>query len=202
MPLHNLRTELLLEVGDHLFDGHLPDPDKVGDIASLARVNKRFSYVFGDYLYLQNIKVYGGHGLRTAVACGSELGFKKFLQYGANVELPYDDGLPALHVAAMSDHLPMINLSLEHGANPERRYRNGRTPLLIALASLNEDAAVTISQHINHLSTLMLDYRDWNPLHYACSYPMWEYALYFLRRGGDVDVKNTDGDTALLLALR
>ncbi len=66
---------------------------------------------------------------------------EKLLAHGGDVTLQDADGDTALHGAAQSGNVEIMNLLLDKGANPNAKNKLGGTPLMWAASFGNEDAA-------------------------------------------------------------
>ena len=113
--------------------------------------------------------------LHAAVNAGSLDAVKMMLDRGAKVDLPGEDGLTPLMVAARHTYrvgVEMIQLLLDRGANVNARANRGSTPLMFACACPAQ--------------------------HYEDSYV--EVVRRLIKRGAKVNVKNQQRLTPLKIA--
>jgi hypothetical protein len=80
------------------------------------------------------------------------------ISLGASVNtMDQSDGMTALHHAVSNNQLPMVQLLLQHGANPntcfqEKNIHHGETPLYVAASNGNADIARELIHHGANLS--------------------------------------------------
>ena len=72
---------------------------------------------------------------------------ERLLALGANVNLRDADGDTALHGAAESGNVEIMQLLLDKGADPNTRNKQGGTPLMWAAVFGNDDAARLLLSH-------------------------------------------------------
>jgi len=69
-----------------------------------------------------------------ALSVGGPAGVQSALQAGANVNFADDEGRTPLTLAVQEGSLELVELLLQHGADPSQVGRKGYTPLQLATA--------------------------------------------------------------------
>ncbi|KAM3917462.1 ankyrin repeat and SOCS box protein 18 isoform 1-T1 [Leptodactylus fuscus] len=108
-------------------------------------------------------------------------------------------GRSPLHEACTGGHDACVQLLLEHGANANHRSDDGLTPLHFCDTEKSLRCAEILLQHgalVNQTTEVMLD----TPLHIAARLGLLGHIRLYLRCGADIDAKNVDGETPLILA--
>ena len=101
-----------------------------------------------------DVNAQGRHGytpLHSAAAegqAGQLQAFQMLIEHSANIHIRNDFGLTVLHVAAASnqrhrDHINIMQVLLDHGANPNSRDNNNSTPLHLG----NVEGTCLLLQH-------------------------------------------------------
>lgn len=118
-----------------------------------------------------------------------------FWETDINAMLP--DGRYPLHIAAEKGRIVMVRTLLEHGARIDQPSEAGDTPLDLAVLAgrtqlaellLNEGATLDASALLLKAAESGVTDRD--------------TVRFLLARGADTEVRNGDGDTPLLIAIR
>ena len=144
-------VRLLLERGAEPNDGesiyHAAELDRRACLELLLEHGGNLS---GPHARWRNTPLYflmgyreGQAGTATAMA-----GARWLLEHGADPNVPsYESQETPLHRAAEEHGRPVAELLLVHGADPNRRRADGRTPYVLALRSGNEAVADLLAEH-------------------------------------------------------
>ena len=150
-------------------------------------------------------------GLYSASSCGYADVVRSLIDRGADLNAickDYDrDGNDVmwtpLHVASSNGTIPIAEILLEHGANPDALDNFGRTAIHVALSPWEE------STDLELLLELLLDYganmdvgdnRGWTPLHGATYYLYVRGVVVLLDYGADPHAQTNKGETPIQLA--
>jgi len=204
-----LPNELLLQISVHL--------NRQYDFYSLSLVCRQFHYhFFNEYLYVFNIKYRQSKALFWAAENGILSVVGRMLKLTGSdceidAEFPYDHFDPftfsrknktCLLLAISHNHFDIVQLLLEHGADPLRRDLTGKAPLYAALASGHDGIIETISSHVRDLQNYLVDSEEgYTALHCASRYGRSYWVRHFLEKGIDIDAKDKDRRTALRHAI-
>jgi ankyrin repeat protein len=77
-------------------------------------------------------------------ALGNVKRVRQAIEAGHDVNLIGENGYTALHAAAENNHLHVIRLLIEHGAQSKARIDNGQTPFDLASLAGHEEAAALL----------------------------------------------------------
>jgi quinoprotein dehydrogenase-associated probable ABC transporter substrate-binding protein len=135
------------------------------------------------------------------------------LDLKADVNARDANGMTPLLEAAMRDDVPSIKLLLERGANKEQTGPGGNTPLVFAIEDQRYEAAkvlitdgakVDVRAGAQQLTPLMIAAAETSPAEGAVFLPSStrpiDIAQALIKRGADVNAKDKDGMTALMVA--
>lgn len=112
------------------------------------------------------------------------------VQNRSNVEAEQTTtGKRPLCVAARNGHVAMVDFLLQIGADPESRDYLGRTPLLWAVRTGQEEVTKMLVQHAD-LETW--DFSGYTPLSMAAEHGHGSIVSLLLDRGSDIDASGTD----------
>jgi ankyrin repeat protein len=76
----------------------------------------------------------------------------QLINRGANIKHQTNDGWSALHIATKNNHLDLVSLFIQQGANiQQQKERNGWTALLIATEFNHVDLAVWLLDHSSNV---------------------------------------------------
>jgi len=101
------------------------------DLASFVQVNRHLYCTLISYLYRQNAKYSSGSALLHASSAGhfsaSEKALQAWIDEKDSTELPTspDHGYTPLFLAAADNHLPIVQMFLAHGVDPNVMDRGG-----------------------------------------------------------------------------
>lgn len=141
-----------------------------------------------------------GDGGFTALMCaqhsGHDAAFGELLQLGANLEIADDSGRTALWLAVVMDDPRFLKIALEHGADPNTRYRGSNEPILFN---------ALVPEGLPRVSLLVAAGADVNAtdvygvtaLNEAVSTELYDIALYLLEHGADPTTPDRWGQSAL-----
>ena len=113
------------------------------------------------------------------------------LNHKADPDIPDDDGLTPLHLAAFNGSYLSMSFLLNANANFRIKTKDGINCLHYA----------AYNGHLSTVHLLMeqdapvdcLDDRNVTPLHYAAACNHWDIIRYLLFKGADVDFANKEG---------
>ncbi|KIK65977.1 hypothetical protein GYMLUDRAFT_70208 [Collybiopsis luxurians FD-317 M1] len=114
-----------------------------------------------------------------------------------------NDGLSALHMAAVSGKPCAVSALLENGADPSARDKDNRTPLHLCCQAMtlsdNLSVKVTMSMIKNYPSTVndVMQRTLYTPLRFAVEAEKPQLCRYLLQNGADVNARAAEGSTAL-----
>ncbi|KAF4628618.1 hypothetical protein G7Y89_g9537 [Cudoniella acicularis] len=107
-----------------------------------------------------------------------------------------------LFLAISGRHFDVVQLLLEHGADPLRRNCLSVTPLYLALMSGHDGIIEVIANHVDDLPNYLVHSDEkFTPLHTACCYGLANWARHFLEKGIDIEAKDSCDRTAFRLAI-
>jgi serine/threonine-protein phosphatase 6 regulatory ankyrin repeat subunit A/serine/threonine-protein phosphatase 6 regulatory ankyrin repeat subunit B len=167
---------------------------------------------------------FGGTALGWASSNGETEAVKVLLELGANVNTPDpSDQKSAVHMATRNDHVDIVQLLIQHGANIEHRNIWGSTPLLVAAknSSLKSMTMLlkagakfckdndgwsawdyAVWKGFESVIQLLLQYNPglinsrqdhWTALHCAAVYGYQSQAKMLLEQGCDIEAKDDRG---------
>lgn len=102
-----------------------------------------------------------------------------------------------ISVTPLGDHDNVKRL-LNHGADPNAAFDDGKTPLMLAAENGHHDICKTLV--LAGAITTMTDRRGRNPLHYAAERGHNDLVQYLLDYGAPVAAIDNEGNTPLMLA--
>lgn len=125
-------------------------------------------------------------------ACVAQL-----LEAGANANAALPDGSTALWLAARQGAVEIVDTLLAHGAAVNQANRSSVAPLAVAAGEGRRDATRALIQtgaELEHMSS-----RQWTALHHAVAGCHPEIAAQLLDAGANVDARDRQGTSALLI---
>ncbi len=151
------------------------------------------------------------HRLQTCAAAGDAQAVEECLAAGMDPNAADEDGLRAIHVAALMDRIDVVRVLLEHSADPNVRDRQGETALhwcCQAHRSAQGEAAVRLFASPVMLDMLVtagarVDAPDdylYTAFHVAAEAGNYGAVDWLLESGVDPGGRTAFGDTALHLA--
>ncbi|KAG8181632.1 hypothetical protein JTE90_015276 [Oedothorax gibbosus] len=140
--------------------------------------------------------------MHLAARNGDQESLKCFLDAGISPDNPDGEGYTPLHYAAMYGRYEAAECLVRSGCDLNVGNRDKRTPVLLATRSRHRDVVellVRSGADVERCSNA----DAWTVLHYA-SYKGWLEVVRIIasNKSCDLDVKTSDGDTALLMAAR
>lgn len=122
---------------------------------------------------------------------------ERHMHWGSDMGALDPDGQRPLHVAASKGNVVLVRKLLKHGVQVDARNANGRTALQLAiLAGRTQVADLLLAQGAAlDASGLLLSAA-------AQGNPDRDVVRYLVEHGADIEARNAQGDTALLLAVR
>jgi len=128
------------------------------------------------------------------------------LEHGASVQVRNKSGQMPLHLASSHDFLGIAALLLKFGADVDAHDNDATTPLLSVLQSCrgNDSKIPKTAQLLleNGASVRVRNKSGQMPLHLASSHDLFGIVTSLLKLGADVDARDNDAMTPLLLALQ
>lgn len=135
--------------------------------------------------------------LYLAVQRGDIDQLERHIHWGSDIQALDPDGLRPLHVAAAKGNVVMVRLLLKHGVAVDAKDATGRTALEIAiLAGRTQVADVLLAAGaaLDADALLLTAARQGNPDR--------DVVGYLVKHGANTEVRDDNGDTPLLLAIR
>ncbi|KAI2808806.1 Ankyrin repeat [Blomia tropicalis] len=106
-----------------------------------------------------------------------------------------------LHYASLNGHKDIVNLLLEHGANPNIVDHNGSSPLHLASWTGDYEVVNMLITTVNQKADINLKNKDnETALHSACQYGHTPVVSLLLSKGADPFIRNIRSETALDLS--
>jgi ankyrin repeat protein/beta-lactamase regulating signal transducer with metallopeptidase domain len=125
---------------------------------------------------------------------------KEFLQQGIDINSKDGNGQTALYIAVNNDNKEIVKLLIEQGADVNARNENGQSPLDITLSRNQRQ----ISQNPNHAEIremLLANGAKILSIYAAIQSGSMEKVKEFLQKGIDINSKDEDGDTPLIISV-
>ncbi|UPK90819.1 hypothetical protein LCI18_001754 [Fusarium solani-melongenae] len=143
---------------------------------------------------------------KTALHLAAENGFgkvvEKLLGGGAGISVSADDGWKPLHFACFKGRKEVVETLLRSGADPKATSKDGRSPLDMASMYGKVEVAGTLLERdptlLNQRSTAL----GWPPLRWATRWGSRKMVTFLLGKGADIDAKDDDGWTPLMVAVK
>lgn len=145
---------------------------------------------------------------RTPLHLAAELGHLSvttaLIAAGADMTFRCEDNEPsALDVAASAGKVAVLNEMIESGVEMEGVDSDGRTPLVIAVAS-NQAGSVEVLAKAGARVDALVENNSWTSLHVASEYLYPAVVVVLLKHGAKVNARDVDhcNDTPLHIAAR
>ncbi|KAK7489351.1 hypothetical protein BaRGS_00019459 [Batillaria attramentaria] len=146
-------------------------------------------------------------GLYSAVSAGDVVGLRQLLAEGANADQFYEDdqnisSKSILHVACGKGQTECVKLLLEWGSMPNIRDKWGQSPLHYSICAQFLDTASILLEHMDASAVEIINDKDRygkTPLHSAADSANVEAIEILLKHGADVNIRNFDGITPLMV---
>ena len=132
----------------------------------------------------------GGSNLHKAADQGDILEVTKLLS-NTDIEIKDQNGRTPLHDAVKKNHLAVVDLLLNHGANVHSKDNSSVTPLHEVVTHSVAETLITAGADVN-----AVDADGFTPLHYAVG-NLPDLIEILVKKGADINAKSNDGDTAL-----
>lgn len=202
-----LTSEVLVSANAEMLRDLLP----IADAGLIARCGPELMFKAAEAGDLELVKTLQQRGVRLdAVVAGSRLihvaAFSEraelvryLLDAGAQVSIPNTDGFTPLHLAAISGHLPTIDLLLGRGAQVnEKAMPNSEQAIHLAAAYGRVEVIPYLMQKGSKIDALANDGSQ--PLHSAASMGQIHAVQALLKAGASAKAVTKDGATPLMLA--
>jgi ankyrin repeat protein len=122
---------------------------------------------------------------------------ERHIYWGSDIQALMPDGQRPLQMAAAKGNVVVVRLLLKHGAAVDATDRDGRTAIQTAVLAGRTQVTDVLLKHGARLDAdqlLLQAAREGNPDRDVVS--------YLVKRGANTEVRDPDGDTPLLLAVR
>jgi uncharacterized protein len=147
--------------------------------------------------YLANISIF------NAVAGGHEFLVVELILLGADVNhLDIERGLTPLIVAATNNNISMLDLLIEHGANPKLEFDDGSSCCSALISSMWEDTPAAFQYLLNFYKNDTVFMNDLFKSAISCSDVNFPLVEQLIIGGCDVNAKFERGGTPLIEAIR
>lgn len=122
---------------------------------------------------------------------------ERHIKWGSDINALDKDGYAPLHVAAQKGRIAIARLLLKHGANVNQPNAKGHTPAYYAILSgrsrladllLKQGASIDAGKLLLEAAHLDIPDRD--------------AVIYLAAHGADLETRDAQGDTALIIAIR
>lgn len=185
MPLEACPSEILLLIASCF--------TSIKDLFSLIRTNRKLYNVLIAALYKKNIKSDGGSAIVWYVKHGNEVGVRKMLAAGANVQ----SQPTALLDAVEHKNICIVQILLEHGALPDASDLRSKRPLTLATRG-RSDVAITklLLDYGASVNSVPLDKNS--PLLEAVRSNQESKVMLLLQYGADPHIMDSRNSTNLL----
>ena len=135
--------------------------------------------------------------LFEAVATGALTEVERLLNDGGiEIESENLERYTLLQLAVLHSQTAIVRVLLANGASVEQAAQDGRTPLIIAAQNGHVPVATLLLKH-GAKPDFLAPQHPFISLWEACANRHPDFARFLVEQGGDVDVKNHDGRTAL-----
>ncbi len=133
--------------------------------------------------------------LYLAVERGDIDQLERHLYWGTPVDRPFPNGRQPLHEAAAKGRAVMVKMLLRHGVPVDARDREGHTPLELAILNGRTQVADVLIRAGAHFdpSALLLEVARQNVTDR-------DLVRYLKRKGADLEARDAEGNTPLLIA--
>ncbi|KAK7090327.1 ankyrin repeat and protein kinase domain-containing protein 1-like [Littorina saxatilis] len=140
--------------------------------------------------------------LYTAVTADDLATLQQLLAEGTNADMFYDNDQSILHIACGKGRTECVKLLLDAGAMPDIHDKWGQTPLHYCICVQYLDTAMVLFDHLGEKASDIVNNQDSSgksPLHSAAESGSMEAIELLLKYGADVNVRNFDGVTPLMV---
>ena len=131
--------------------------------------------------------------LMVAAKSGDIAKTKDLIAKGVNLDAKDAEHWTPLHWAAKYLHHEIMELLLQHGANPQARSRQGNTPLHVATSMRRATTKMLELLFQKGASVNAKNLQGWTPLHWAAWHGRSDMAEWLLRHGANPNVKESNG---------
>ncbi|RCK74497.1 MAG: hypothetical protein IGBAC_1445 [Ignavibacteriae bacterium] len=205
-PLHiavvNADTNLIKLLLDYKADLNIQNEDGNTPL-HLALVNNRVdasSLLLNYDIKVNKVNRDGFTPLHYAAELGDIQFVIKLLEKRADINVYNKDGNSPLLIAIYNKHFDIVNYLIEKNANTDSRNKIGITPLYLAVEYNNLDLVKNLLSKKVRTNIELLDSKM-TPLHIAVENGYIDIIKLLIENGANVDVKNSEGDTPLHIAL-
>jgi hypothetical protein len=138
--------------------------------------------------------------LMVAVSAGDAARVKSLIEAGADVELRDNGGWTPLISAARRGHVQVVEVLLEHGANPNVSESDNMAMTPLTWAVSDDDPRMVQALLAHGADVNVANGAGYTPLMHAAITGDSEIASALLDKGADINAQAKDGKTALALA--
>lgn len=124
---------------------------------------------------------------------------KRLLALGVSVDFQYDSTDSLLSRVAKDNEWEFVETFLNAGGNPNSRIGN---KLPVISYAINQGEFETVKLLVQKGASVNLSDGSSCPIHYACERNREDIVSYLLESGACIEVKDRDGDTPLIIAVK
>ena len=124
------------------------------------------------------------------------------LEHGADVNLTDHYGRPVVCRAIMGNHPDTVALLIKNGAKLDWVDEDGTTPLIYASYHGDPEMIEMLLKHVDAKTIQQANKWNWTPLLHLARQGSVKGSLMLMKKGADVNAKDPEGNTPLILAAK